>query len=125
MFDQIPVYVQQYLPIIIFFGIAVVFAAIILGIPLLFAENRPDQEKLSAYECGFKPFSEARSAVDIRFYLVAILFIIFDVEIMFMFPWAITLKETGVYGFWSMIIFLAALFIGFIYEWSKGALEWE
>ena len=89
------------------------------------AIRRPDPEKMSAYECGFDAFDDARMKFDIRFYLVAILFIIFDLEVAFLFPWAISLKEVGVFGFWSMMIFLAILTIGFVYEWRKGALEWD
>ena len=88
-------------------------------------EQHPDAEKLSTYECGFEPFEDARSRFDVRFYLVALLFIIFDLEIAFLFPWAVTLGETGVFGFWSMCVFLGILTVGFIYEWKKGALEWE
>ena len=87
--------------------------------------NKPDKEKLSAYECGFEAFDDARGRFDVRFYLVAILFIIFDLEVAFLFPWAITLGKIGLFGFWSMMIFLTVLTIGFIYEWKKGALEWE
>ncbi len=95
-----------------------------VGIPFLVALKKPDSEKLSSYECGFDPFSDARSEFDVQFYLVAILFIIFDLEIAFLFPWAIVLKEIGLFGFWSMMVFLAVLTVGFIYEWKKGALEW-
>lgn len=125
MFDQVPQYIQQYLPIVIFFGIALVISMIAIGIPFIFAENKPDNEKSSAYECGFDAFADSRTKFDVRFYLVAILFIIFDLEIMFLFPWAISLKNIGLYGFCSMMIFLFVLIIGFVYEWSKGALEWE
>ncbi|MDA9748944.1 NADH-quinone oxidoreductase subunit A [Pelagibacteraceae bacterium] len=88
-------------------------------------DTKPDKEKLSAYECGFEAFDDARGRFDVRFYLVAILFIIFDLEVAFLFPWAITLGKIGLFGFWSMMIFLTVLTIGFIYEWKKGALEWE
>jgi len=125
MFDQVPSYIQEYLPVVIFFAVATVVSMVAISIPLIFAENKPDKEKLSAYECGFEAFSESRSEFDVRFYLVAILFIIFDIEIMFLFPWAVSLKDIGVYGFWSMMIFLLILGVGFIYEWGKGALEWE
>ena len=91
----------------------------------IIARQRPDSEKLSPYECGFEPFADARSQFDVRFYLVAILFIIFDLEVAFLFPWAVTLGAIGLFGFWSMIVFLAVLTVGFIYEWKKGALEWE
>ena len=125
MFEQIPNYIQQYLPIMVFFGIALIISVVAIGIPFIFAEDKPDAEKSSAYECGFEAFADARNKFDIRFYLVAILFIVFDLEIMFLFPWAVSLKQIGIYGFWSMIIFLSILIIGFIYEWKKGALEWE
>ena len=92
---------------------------------MIIAVRKPDVEKLSAYECGFDAFDDARMKFDVRFYLVAILFIIFDLEVAFLFPWAISLKEVGIYGFWSMMIFLGILTIGFIYEWRKGALEWD
>ncbi len=115
----------SYLPILIFLGIAVALAIVMVVIPFIIAPKRPDTEKLSAYECGFEPFNDARSRFDIRFYLVAILFIIFDLEIAFLFPWAVVLKEIGMLGFWSMIGFLGLLTVGFIYEWKKGALEWE
>ena len=115
----------DYLPIILFLGISGVLASVLLVLPLLIAPSKPDPEKLSAYECGFNAFDDARMKFDVRFYLVAILFIIFDLEVTFLFPWAITLKETGVFGFWSMVTFLGILTVGFIYEWKKGALEWE
>jgi NADH-quinone oxidoreductase subunit A len=114
-----------YLPILIFLGIAVALALVMVGIPFIIAPKRPDAEKLSQYECGFEPFDDARSKFDVRFYLVAILFIIFDLEVAFLFPWAVVLKEIGVFGFWSMMAFLGLLTIGFVYEWKKGALEWE
>lgn len=115
----------EYLPILIFIGLALVVGIALLIAPLLLAPKDPNPEKLSAYECGFNAFSDARMKFDVRFYLVAILFIIFDLEVAFLFPWAITLKETGVFAFWSMVTFLGVLTIGFIYEWKKGALEWE
>lgn len=115
----------QYLPIVIFLAIAVAMAFVVLAIPYIVALKRPDVEKLSAYECGFEAFGDARGRFDVRFYLVAILFIIFDLEIAFLFPWAISLGKIGLYGFWSMMIFLSVLTVGFIYEWKKGALEWE
>jgi NADH-quinone oxidoreductase subunit A len=115
----------EYLPIIIFLGIAGVLGSVLLVLPLILAPNNPDPEKLSAYECGFNAFDDARLKFDVRFYLVAILFIIFDLEVTFLFPWAITLGKTGVFGFWSMMAFLGVLTVGFIYEWKKGALEWE
>ena len=89
------------------------------------ASQKPDNEKLSAYECGFEPFEDARVKFDVRFYLVAILFIIFDLEVAFLFPWAVSLGDIGLFGFWSMVVFLGILTIGFVYEWKKGALEWE
>ena len=115
----------EYLPILIFIGIAVAMAVLIVAASYILGEQRPDSEKVSAYECGFEAFDDARSRFDVRFYLVAILFIIFDLEVAFLFPWAVSLGETGVFGFWSMVVFLAILTIGFIYEWKKGALEWE
>ena len=115
----------QYLPILIFLGIAVAMAVLMLAASLIVAQQKPDQAKLSPYECGFDPFDDARHKFDVRFYLVAILFIIFDLEVAFLFPWAVTLGKIGVFGFWSMMIFLTILTIGFIYEWRKGALEWE
>jgi NADH-quinone oxidoreductase subunit A len=115
----------NYLPILIFLGIAVGLAGLILAASFVIARQRPDVEKLSPYECGFAPFEDARSRFDVRFYLVAILFIIFDLEVAFLFPWAVSLGNIGLLGFWSMMIFLAVLTIGFAYEWKKGALEWE
>ncbi|SDF69618.1 NADH dehydrogenase subunit A [Limimonas halophila] len=115
----------EYLPILIFFGVAIGLSVVLLLASQVLARQRPDPEKLSAYECGFEAFDDARSRFDVRFYLVAILFIIFDLEVAFLFPWAVALPETGVFGFWSMVIFLAILTVGFIYEWKKGALEWE
>ena len=115
----------QYLPILIFLGIATGLAAIIVLASFIVARQRPDSDKLSAYECGFDPFDDARGKFDVRFYLVAILFIIFDLEVAFLFPWAVSLGAIGLFGFWSMVVFLAVLTIGFIYEWKKGALEWE
>lgn len=115
----------EYLPILIFLGIAIVLAVVFVGLAMLVANQNPDDEKLSAYECGFEAFEESRNQFDVRFYLVAILFIIFDLEVAFLFPWAISLGDIGIYGFWSMMIFLGVLTVGFIYEWNKGALEWE
>lgn len=115
----------QYLPILIFLGIAAAFSIIFVGAAMLLANQNPDDEKLSAYECGFEAFEESRNQFDVRFYLVAILFIIFDLEVAFLFPWAISLDGIGVYGFWSMMVFLGVLTVGFVYEWNKGALEWE
>ncbi len=116
---------REYLPILIFLGLTLGFAIVFMAGSYFSAHQRPDPEKLSTYECGFAPFEDTRSQFDVRFYLVAILFIIFDLEVAFLFPWAITLKEIGLFGFWSMIRFLAILTIGFAYEWKKGALEWE
>ena len=115
----------EYLPILIFLGIAAAMAAAAVAASYIVARQRPDSEKISAYECGFEAFDDARSQFDVRFYLVAILFIIFDLEIAFLFPWAISLGTIGMLGFWSMVVFLAVLTIGFVYEWKKGALEWE
>jgi NADH-quinone oxidoreductase subunit A len=116
---------KNYLPILIFLAIATAVASLAVVASLIVARQRPDSEKLSAYECGFEAFGDARSKFDVRFYLVAILFIIFDLEVAFLFPWAITLGKIGVFGFWSMVAFLGVLTVGFIYEWKKGALEWE
>ena len=118
-------YLAEYMPVLIFLAIAVALALIIVVASLLVAPQRPDREKLSAYECGFEPFEDARGRFDVRFYLVAILFIIFDLEVAFLFPWAVALGDIGLFGFWSMMLFLAVLTVGFIYEWRKGALEWE
>lgn len=115
----------EYLPVLIFAGIAAALAVALILAAYVLAENRPDPEKLSAYECGFPAFDDARMRFDVRFYLVSILFIIFDLEVAFLFPWAISLGDIGLFGFWSMIAFLGILTIGFIYEWKKGALEWE
>ncbi len=115
----------EYLPILIFIGIAGVIALALIVVPFVIAPSKPDPEKLSAYECGFNAFGDARMKFDVRFYLVSILFIIFDLEVAFLFPWAITLGDTGVFAFWAMVVFLGILTVGFIYEWKKGALEWE
>ena len=115
----------NYYPILIFLLIAGVVAGVMVGGSRLAAPQRPYPEKLSAYECGFEAFDDARRRFDVRFYLVAILFIIFDLEVAFLFPWAVTLGDIGVFGFLSMMAFLAVLTVGFIYEWNKGALEWE
>ena len=116
---------REYLPILIFLGLAIALALVFLVAAALVAPYNPDPEKISAYECGFNAFDDARMKFDIRFYLVSILFIIFDLEVAFLFPWAITLRETSEFGFWSMVVFLGVLTVGFIYEWKKGALEWE
>ena len=118
-------FLKDYLPIIIFLVIALGLSCAFVVINFILSPKKPDPEKLSAYECGFDAFDDSRMEFDVRFYLVAILFIIFDLEIAFLFPWAITLGKIGVFGFWSMMIFLGVLTIGFIYEWKKGALEWE
>jgi len=115
----------EYLPILIFFGIASGLAAVAVGASYLAARQKPDPEKVSAYECGFEAFTDSRGKFDVRFYLVAILFIIFDLEVAFLFPWAVALGDIGVFGFWSMMAFLGILTVGFVYEWKKGALEWE
>ena len=116
---------REYLPVLIFLAIAVGISIVMLVGSGILARQKPDSEKLSAYECGFEAFDDARSRFDVRFYLVAILFIIFDLEVAFLFPWAVSLGKIGLFGFWSMVIFLGVLTIGFIYEWRKGALEWE
>jgi NADH-quinone oxidoreductase subunit A len=115
----------EYLPILLFIGIAGGLSLVLLLVPFVIAPSMPDPEKLSAYECGFPAFGDARMKFDVRFYLVSLLFIIFDLEVAFLFPWAITLKATGAFAFWSMMAFLGVLTVGFIYEWKKGALEWE
>ncbi len=115
----------EYFPILVFMGIAAVIALAMVGGSLLAARQKPYAEKLSAYECGFEAFDDARRRFDVRFYLVAILFIIFDLEVAFLFPWAVSLGSIGVFGFWSMLAFLGVLTVGFIYEWRKGALDWE
>ncbi len=125
MYEFVEQNIIHYLPIVIFLGVAAVLSLIMIIIPTIFAAYKPDKEKNSPYECGFEPFQDARIEFDVRFYLVAILFIIFDLEIIFLFPWAITLGKIGALGFWSMMVFIAILTIGFIYEWKKGALEWE
>ncbi len=117
--------VKEYLPVFLFIAVALGLSLFIFLLSFLRAPYKPDSEKLSPYECGFDAFSDARIKFDVRYYLVAILFIIFDLEIAFLFPWSITLAEIGGFGFWSMMIFLGVLTVGFIYEWRKGALEWE
>ena len=116
---------MNYLPILVFFGLAIVLGLAFLLAAFVIAVRRPDAEKTSAYECGFNAFDDARMKFDVRFYLVSILFIIFDLEIAFLFPWAVAFKDVGLLGFWSMIIFLLVLTVGFAYEWKKGALEWQ
>ena len=116
---------SQYFPILVFLVIAGAIAALMVGASFVLARQNPNSEKLSPYECGFEPFEDARMRFDVRYYLVAILFIIFDLEVAFLFPWAISLGRIGAFGFWSMVAFLGVLTVGFIYEWKKGALEWE
>ena len=120
-----PELVYDYLPIVIFLGVSAVIGLALMVAPFLVAYKSPDPEKLSAYECGFNPFDDARMKFDVRFYLVAILFIIFDLEMAFLFPWAIVFGDLGWFGFWSAMVFLGVLTVGFVYEWKKGALEWE
>jgi NADH-quinone oxidoreductase subunit A len=116
---------QNYLPLVVFIGVAAVIGLVLLIAPFVVAFQQPDPEKLSAYECGFNAFDDARMKFDVRFYLVAILFIIFDLEVAFLFPWAVAFGKLGATGFWSMVVFLAVLTVGFAYEWKKGALEWD
>src|SRR4029079_13447348 len=115
----------DYLPIAIFIGVALFIALALMAVPYLIAVNNPDPEKVSAYECGFNAFDDARMKFDVRYCVVALLFIIFELEVAFLFPWSVAFKELGAFGFWSMIVFLAVLTVGFIYEWRKGALEWD
>ena len=115
----------EYLPILVFLGIALGLGSILLLAAAVIAIRNPDPEKVSAYECGFNAFDDARMKFDVRFYLVSILFIIFDLEIAFLFPWAVAFQDISMIGFWSMIVFLGILTVGFAYEWKKGALEWE
>ena len=116
---------REYLPVIIFLAIAVALGLVFLLAAAVLAVRRPDPEKISAYECGFNAFDDARMKFDVRFYLVSILFIIFDLEVAFLFPWAVAFRDIGAFGFWSMMVFLGVLTIGFVYEWKKGALEWD
>ena len=116
---------NAYLPLAVFIGVALAIGSALMLAPFLVAVRNPDPEKVSAYECGFNAFDDARMKFDVRFYLVSILFIIFDLEIAFLFPWAVAFNDIGPYGFWSMMIFLAVLTVGFIYEWKTGALEWD
>jgi NADH-quinone oxidoreductase subunit A len=120
-----PSLLGEYFPILIFIVIAGGVATLMVTASYILARQRPDSEKLSPYECGFEPFEDARIRFDVRYYLVAILFIIFDLEVAFLFPWAVSLGDIGLFGFWSMLLFLAVLTIGFVYEWKKGALEWQ
>ena len=116
---------ENYLPILIFMVIAVVSGCVMIAMGAVLGPHRPDSDKLSPYECGFEAFEDSRMKFDVRYYLVAILFIIFDLEIAFLFPWAVVLDEIGGFGFVAMMLFLAVLVVGFIYEWKKGALDWE
>ncbi len=115
----------DYLPLVVFISVGLLIAGALLVAPFLVAVNNPDPEKVSAYECGFEAFDDARMKFDVRFYLICLLFIIFDLEIAFLFPWAVAFGDIGLFGFWSMMVFLAVLTIGFAYEWRKGALEWD
>ena len=116
---------EQYLPILLFILVGLTVGIVLLSVGSVLSPNRPDPAKLSPYECGFEAFEDARMKFDVRYYLVAILFILFDLEIAFLFPWAVVLPEIGFFGFVAMMIFLAILVVGFVYEWKKGALEWE
>jgi NADH-quinone oxidoreductase subunit A len=116
---------REYLPILIFLGLAIAIGLVLMLSAVVVAVSNPDPEKVSAYESGFNAFDDARMKFDVRFYLVAILFIIFDLEVAFLFPWAVSFQAQGDLGFWSMMVFLAVLTVGFAYEWKKGALEWE
>lgn len=116
---------SQYLPILVFLGIAGAVAAIMVFSSMIVAKQKPDSEKLSAYECGFEPFNDARNKFDVRFYLLSILFIVFDLEVAFLFPWAVALRHIGALGFWAMMLFVVDLVVGFVYAWKKGALDWE
>src|SRR5450432_3324324 len=116
---------DNYFPILVFVAVGLIFGCVPILLGWLIAPNRPNSEKLSAFECGFAPFEDARMKFDVRYYLIAILFILFDLEIAFLFPWAVVLPDIGIFGFWSMMVFLLILVVGFAYEWKKGALEWE
>ena len=118
-------YIENYLAVLVFIALSFFIALLLITLPFIVSKLKPDKEKLSTYECGFENFGQAKKKFDIRFYLVAILFIIFDLEIAMLFPWAIVLKQIGLVGFWSMMCFLAILTVGFIYEIRKGALEWD
>ena len=118
-------FLHNYFPIIIFLMISLGLACAMAMTSIVLGKSKPDSDKLSAYECGFDAFDDARSKFDVRFYLVAILFIIFDLEVAFLFPWAVSLAAIGMFGFWSMVVFFGVLGIGLIYEWNKGALDWE
>jgi NADH-quinone oxidoreductase subunit A len=116
---------EQYFPVLLFIVVGIGIGLVLLTVGRLLSPNKPDAEKLSPYECGFEAFEDARMKFDVRYYLIAILFILFDLEIAFLFPWAVVLPDIGIFGFWSMMVFLAILIVGFVYEWKKGALEWE
>ena len=120
-----PMLLEHYLPIIIFIALSAIISGALLVAPFLLAFKAPDPEKLSAYECGFNPFNDSRMKFDVRFYLVSLLFIIFDLEVAFLFPWAVSLKELGLFGFLIGVEFVVILTIGFVYMWKKGALDWE
>ena len=120
-----PGLLDQYLALVIFMAVAAVISGALMLAPFLLAPKAPDAEKLSAYECGFNAFDDARMKFDVRFYLVSLLFIIFDLEVAFLFPWAVAFHDAGTFGFWAVMIFLAVLTVGFVYEWRKGALEWD
>ena len=119
------IFLGEYLPIAVFFAIAIGLSAAFVLSAFVLGNQRPDEEKMAAYECGFDAFDDSRRQFDVRFYLVAILFIIFDLEVAFLFPWAVAFGEVGLFGFWSMMFFLAVLTVGFAYEWRKGALDWD
>jgi NADH-quinone oxidoreductase subunit A len=123
--SSVPEMLGEYLPILIFLAIAIGLGIVLMLAAVIIAVRNPDPEKISAYECGFNAFDDARMKFDVRFYLVSILFIIFDLEIAFLFPWAVAFKDISMISFWSMMVFLGVLTIGFAYEWKKGALEWE
>ena len=116
---------EAYFPILLFILVGIAIGGVLLGLGSLVSPSRPDPDKLSPYECGFEAFEDARMKFDVRYYLVAILFILFDLEIAFLFPWAVVLQEIGFFGFMAMVVFLGILVVGFVYEWMKGALEWE
>jgi len=116
---------ENYLPVLLFLIVGLVMGGVMIALGFVLAPHRPDAEKLSPYECGFEAFEDSRMKFDVRYYLVAILFILFDLEIAFLFPWAVVLDQLGWFGFWAMMLFLGILVVGFIYEWKKGALEWE
>ena len=122
---EIERFALDYLPVILFLGLGVIISLLFIIGSAILAPSNPDPAKNSAYECGFNAFDDARMKFDVRFYLVSILFMIFDLEVAFLFPWAVSLGTIGIFGFWSMVLFLAVLTVGFIYEWRRGALEWE